>query len=119
MKKKVWEKSPEELIEQFYSIMELFPEAELRKMFGYPCAFLNGNMFCGLHENNMILRLSLQDREKALENQLGNIFAPMAGRILKEYIALSEAVLSDKKELNSIFKKSFNYVKSLPLKIKK
>ena len=35
---------------------------EKRKMFGYPCRFVNGNLFMGLHNNNMILRLPENDR---------------------------------------------------------
>ncbi len=119
MKKNTWEKSPQYLIDNFYAIMQLFPEAELRKMFGYPCAFFNGNMFVGLHESNLAVRLNAKDREKALQEQWGYIFAPIAGRIMKEYVALAEKVISNEDALHKVIEKSFAYVQTLPIKLKK
>lgn len=119
MKKKTWEKSPESLVRRFYEMMEFFPQAELRKMFSYPCAFLNGNMCVGLHESNMAVRLDPESRERALQEGWGNIFAPMAGRVMKEYVALSETTINNPKELHKIIKKSFDYVATLEPKVKK
>lgn len=119
MEKKIWDKSPEKLVDTFYSIMEAFPEAELRKMFGYPCAFFNGNMFAGLHESNMVVRLNVRDREKAIQEKVGNEFAPMAGRMMREYVALSKAILNNKTDLHKMMEKSFDFVKTLPKKVKK
>lgn len=119
MKKKTWEKSPEKLVACFYSVMESFPDAELRKMFGYPCAFFNGNMFVGLHESNMAVRLSPTDRERALQEKWGRVFAPMAGRVMKEYVALSDLIINDEADLYKVIEKSFCYVKTLPIKAPK
>lgn len=119
MKEKSWEKSPQALIDTFYFVMESFPDAELRKMFGYPCAFLNGNMFVGLHEGNMALRMSEKDREKMLDSNLGRVFAPMPNRIMKEYVALSNEVINDTNNLLKLLKKSYEFVNALPVKVKK
>jgi TfoX/Sxy family transcriptional regulator of competence genes len=119
MKKIAWEKSPQKLIDSFYHVMESFPDAELRKMFGYPCAFFNGNMFVGLHEDNLAVRLDVEEREKALQEGWGNVFAPMAGRVMKEYVALSEEMINSKDDLREVIEKSFNYVKTIPARIKK
>jgi hypothetical protein len=40
--------------------------AELRKMFGYPAAFVNGSMATGLHPEDWMLRLGGADRAKLL-----------------------------------------------------
>ena len=49
-------KSPEELVATFDEVMPGAP-ATKRKMFGFPAGFVNGNMFMGLFEESMILRL--------------------------------------------------------------
>jgi hypothetical protein len=51
-------KSPEELVAKFDEVMP-GPPATKRKMFGFPAGFVNGNMFMGLFEDSMILRLPL------------------------------------------------------------
>ena len=52
-----WRKSPKELVKTFESVMPGAPAA-MRKMFGFPAGFIHGNMFMGLHQGDMILRLS-------------------------------------------------------------
>ena len=98
--------------------MEYFPEAELRKMFGYPCAFLNGNMFVGLHQNDFAIRLLPKDRQDALDQKSGKIFAPMKDRVMKEYVALEAEVIYDRSALKQYVMKSFLYAKTLPEKKK-
>lgn len=52
-----WKKSPAELIAAFDAALVHQPHAERRQMFGYPCAFVNGNMAVGLHEDRVIARV--------------------------------------------------------------
>jgi hypothetical protein len=52
-----WKKSPAELIAAFDAAIVHQPHAERRRMFGYPCAFVNGNMAVGLHEDRLIARV--------------------------------------------------------------
>jgi hypothetical protein len=42
-----WRKSPDALVEKFSQIVPPDPRVERRKMFGYPAAFVGGNMFIG------------------------------------------------------------------------
>ena len=53
-----WRKSPQSLIDTFEAVMPGPPEVKRRKMFGYPSCFVNGNLMGGLHQSDMILRLS-------------------------------------------------------------
>lgn len=119
MEKRKWKKSPEPLVEAFFEVMNEFPDIELRKMFGYPCAFLNGNMCVGLHEDNMAVRISAAFRDEALQKKIGFIFAPMNGRVMKEYIALAPEILADRSKLRAIISTSLEYVKTLPKKTPK
>jgi hypothetical protein len=50
-----WRESPPELVETFDTVLP--PPAERRLMFGYPAAFVNGNMFMGLWQEHLVLRL--------------------------------------------------------------
>ena len=43
-----FDKSPPELVERFAAVMDRYPDAERKKMFGYPAAFVGGNMATGL-----------------------------------------------------------------------
>ena len=114
-----WTKPSRQLIEIFNDVVPGDKGVDRRKMFGYPCAFKNGNMFMGLHEKNMFLRLSKEDIDAFLElNQAGQ-FEPMPGRILREYVVVPFRILKDKEKLKEWIRKSLAYVSSLPPKPKK
>ena len=51
-----WRKSSPELIAAFDAALPDDRRVQRRKMFGYPCAFTGGNMFTGLHQENLIVR---------------------------------------------------------------
>ena len=42
-----WEKSPEDLVELFSVLAPKDAGVEQKKMFGWPCCFVNGNLFAG------------------------------------------------------------------------
>jgi hypothetical protein len=74
-----WKKSPPELIAAFDSALAGQPHAQRRQMFGYPCAFVNGHMAVGLHEDRVIARVPAEaERHPCL----------MLGRRMKEYAAV-------------------------------
>ncbi len=119
MEKGKWQKAPRELIDFFAEAMKYLPEAEPRKMFGYPCAFANGQMFTGLFEDTMFLRLSDTDREAFRTLEGARPFEPVAGRPMREYTVIPAAMLHDLPTLDAWLARSFNYAKSLPTKEKK
>jgi len=55
---KKWKPAPREAVVAFETVTSNLPGAEPRKMFGYSCVFVKGNMFAGLHEARMVLRLT-------------------------------------------------------------
>src|SRR5689334_10471893 len=57
-----WEKSSTKLADLFGELAPKDPNVELKKMFGWPCCFVNGNLFAGLHKQSMIFRLSAEDQ---------------------------------------------------------
>ena len=50
-------KSPPELVERFDAAAERHPDAERRKMFGYPALFVGGNLATGLFADTWMVRL--------------------------------------------------------------
>lgn len=111
-----WRKAPEALVQRFNDVIKGFPEAEPRKMFGYPCAFIKGYMFTGIHQESMILRLSPEDREALLAIEGAAPFQPMPNRIMKEYVSIPQSIIESDAELTLWIEKSLLYTNSLPPK---
>ena len=88
-------------------------------MFGYPCAFVNGNMFTGLHQDNMIVRLPEERREALKETGGASSFEPMKGRVMREYVALSAADIGTPDTLASRVSEAFDFAAAMPPKEKK
>ena len=112
-----WRKSPQDLIDLFESVMP-GPPATQRKMFGYPAGFVNGNLFMGLFQDDLILRLPDSRRQELLAANKVKLFEPMPGRPMREYVAVANALTCNKKELVAWVAKSFEYGASLKQKVK-
>jgi len=112
-----WRKPSDELIKLFEKITPV-PPATAKKMFGFPAAFVNGNMFMGLHQEDMILRLPEGPRAELLKMN-ARIFEPMTGRPMREYVIVPPSLLRDRNKLTSWVQKALEYGTSLPPKGKK
>ena len=117
MKGKPWPKPSQESIELLDHHVQRFA-AERRQMFGFPCYFVNGNMFAGTFSNVLFARLSVKDRENFDKDGLGNVFEPVPGRKMTEYRVLSKKIIEDPQSLDSWLDSSYNYVASLNPKMK-
>ena len=114
-----WTKSPEALQNLFIEALPDNPRIERRRMFGYPSAFVNGNMFAGLFQDQMFARLPPTDRA-ALERRFGPLpFEPMPGRPMKDYTRLPDEVVADEGEVAAWLAKSLAWSAALPAKVKK
>src|SRR5205085_6433971 len=92
---------------------------ERRKMFGYPGAFVSGNMFASLHGEKMIVRLPDAERQALLATPGARIFEPMAGRPMREYVVVPDSILADLPTLRIWTEKAFDYAMTLAPKEKK
>ncbi len=113
-----WKKSPPELVALFEAVLAREPQAEQRQMFGYPAAFVNGNMVTGLHQHDWMVRLDEKDRA-ALSAKGGRPFEPMPGRPMREYVVLPQAVLSERRALAGWIRRGIVYTAGLPAKAAK
>ena len=118
MEKGSWRKAPPELIEVFESVFP-GPPAVARQMFGYPAGFVNGNMFMGLLQEEMNLRLGPADRSELLAMEGASVFEPMPGRPMAEYVKVPPSLLANADELEAWVAKALAYGASLPLKAAK
>ena len=109
-----WEKSSPRLIAAFDALVPP-PPAERRKMFGYPCAFVNGLLFMGLWQEELMLRLP-EGEHAALQRLGGKPFEPMAGRPMREYVSVPSDLIYNPARLGPWVDKSFAYARSLPPK---
>lgn len=111
-----WEKPSDSLAKAFDEALPKTTRVEKRKLFGMPAAFVNGNMFAGLHNQNIALRLSEKDRAALLKSGWSQ-FEPMAGRPMKEYLTSPAEIKSS--ELKKWLNLSYDFVAAEPPKVKK
>jgi TfoX/Sxy family transcriptional regulator of competence genes len=107
-------KPPESLVALFGRAIGAMRGVEPRRMFGYPAAFVNGNMFSCLFQSSMILRLSDADRAACASEFGAMLFEPMPGRPMREYVALPDELLRSPRLLEAWLRKSRGYAAALP-----
>jgi TfoX/Sxy family transcriptional regulator of competence genes len=110
-------KAPEALIKAFGSAVPEVPSVERRTMFGYPCAFVGGNMFCGVYEDRIVVRVSDARREAAMRAG-ARPFEPMPGRPMRNYLEVPPAVVSELSALREWLSDALAYTATLPRKQK-
>jgi TfoX/Sxy family transcriptional regulator of competence genes len=108
-----WTKSPQSLIDLFDRSVPLAASVSRRKMFGYPAAFANGNLFIGLHQSDFVMRLSQDDRARFSAQYGERTFEPMKGRPMREYVRLPEELLTDTRKRASWIKRSLEYAQGV------
>ena len=114
-----WKPAPAELVRRFDEAIRGFPQAEPRKMFGYPAAFVNGNMMAGLFQDSMMVRLSAEDLVAFREMTGAELFEPMPGRVMREYAVVPQSVVKSEAKLRRVLADALRYSRSLPAKAAK
>ncbi len=115
----MWRKSPDELVDLFLSLQPADPDATSRRMFGYPCFFCGGNMFAGIHQESLFVRLNDDDRAALLALPGARPFEPMPSRPMREYACVPEVMLDDRLALESWLARALAHAHTLPPKVKK
>jgi TfoX/Sxy family transcriptional regulator of competence genes len=110
-----WKPASDEWIAAFDAALPDRGDVVRRKMFGYPAAFVNGNMAAGLHQDGLVLRLPPKDRE-ALTAEGGRPFEPMPGRVMREYVVAPQGLAKKKAALREWIERAIKHAESLPKK---
>ena len=108
---------PADLVTRFQEATREIQDVEHRKMFGFPAAFFHGNMFASLFNDSLIVRLPPNERE-AMSVLGGRPFEPMAGRPMREYVAVPDAIVKSHTDLIGWLTKVRAYAGTLPAKNK-
>ncbi len=114
-----WTKPPAELVERFQAALPAHPDLTPKKMFGYPAAFVKGNFFTGLHNDNVVIRLPDEVKAGLKELSGAPAFDPMGGRPMKQWWVVPKAVAGDGKKLKDFIGRAFEQVQPLPGKAPK
>jgi TfoX/Sxy family transcriptional regulator of competence genes len=113
-----WKKSPPELIATFERVVPSGRGVERRSMFGYPAAFVNGNMFAGLFEDSVALRLGEVDVVAAKDGGATD-FTPMPGRRMSGWVAMGGKRATDETALRRWVARACRHAEKLPAKAKR
>jgi TfoX/Sxy family transcriptional regulator of competence genes len=113
-----WPKSPPDLVERFGAVVAGIEELEMRQMFGYPAAFVGGNLTTSLHRDAWVVRLGEADREDRFADGWSG-FEPMPGRPMRGYVTLPPDVAADPDAARAWVERAAAYVRGLPPKQRK
>jgi TfoX/Sxy family transcriptional regulator of competence genes len=106
------------LLDEIVATLEFDAPVDYRPMFGCPAYFTGGNLFAGVWQETMMLRLS-EDERAEIAAAGGRPFEPMPGRAMKEYVALPPDMMADRDVAAAWVRKAAAYAASLPPKEKK
>lgn len=107
-----------EVLEIYEKLISEFPAIE-RKGKTMPYTSVNGHMFSFLDKNGKLsLRLPEANRNELIK-KYDTELSVQHGRIMKEYVLVTEKLLNNSKNLESYFKDSHEYVSSLKPKATK
>ena len=113
-----WRKPAPELVARFHEAVTGIEGLEVRKMFGFPAAFIGGNMTAGLHRDAFMVRLADEDRAARLAVGWAT-FEPIPGRPMREYVTLPAEVTADVDATRHWVERAAAYVRTLPRKAPK
>lgn len=89
-----------------------------QKMFGGIAFMLNGNMCCGIHEENLILRLNKELAREALDTKEASLF-DITGKPMNTIVSIPKEHVKTPTKLKKWLNVALNFNRTLPLKVKK
>jgi TfoX/Sxy family transcriptional regulator of competence genes len=93
-------------------IVSSWKSNDSKKMFGGICHLLNGNMFCGVYKDFLILRLGEEKAGEALRLPFVKPF-DITGRPMKGWVMVEERGFAGDEELKEWLEKAKAFVKTL------
>jgi TfoX/Sxy family transcriptional regulator of competence genes len=114
-----WTKAPQALMDLFVESLPDAPGLTSRKMFGYPAAFVHGNMMAGVFGDGVFARLPADLRAHLERDHAARPFEPMAGKPMKDYLGLPEAIVADEGRLAEVLAAAYRATAALPPKAEK
>ena len=97
------------------NVVSSWENTDSKKMFGGICHLLNGNMFCGVYKDFLILRLGEENAERALRLSFVKPF-DITGRPMKGWVMVEEDGFNKEEELETWLNQAKEFVRTLPTK---
>ena len=115
-----FEKSSPELVARFNEFLDRHaaPDVTRRQMFGYPCAWIGGNMTSGLFAQDWWVSVSEADREALLAMDGGHPLEVMPGKAMGRYVVMPGDVVADDAQLSAWIDRAIEFTRTLPPKKK-
>lgn len=100
------------LFDHIANLLSLRPGVSRSKMFGMPTVKVNGKAFAGLSQDKMVFKLAEAERLAALKLAGAQLFEPMAGRAMKEWVEVPVGQVSED-TLLQLAEAALHYVSTL------
>jgi TfoX/Sxy family transcriptional regulator of competence genes len=102
-----WKKVPADLAAAFDAALPPAIDVERRRMFGCPAAFVNGNLFAGLHEDRLMIRLPAEAAARP---------CVLLGRTMREYALFADAPEMPPRAMAAWIRRAYDFTRALPAK---
>jgi TfoX/Sxy family transcriptional regulator of competence genes len=105
----------EAIAERIRQVVAGWKNTSHKKMFGGVCHLLNGNMFCGVYKEFLILRLGEDAAADALEQEHVNVF-DITGRPMRGWVMVDRKGFKSDAMLKKWLDQAKAFVAALPPK---
>ena len=105
----------EELDARIQKIVARWKNTNSKKMFGGVCHLINGNMFCGVHKDSLILRLGAEIAAEAMTAAHVRPF-DITGKPMKGWVMVDREGYKSKEDLRAWLEKARMFAGTLPAK---
>ena len=105
----------EEIESRINKVISRWKNTEAKKMFGGICHLLDGNMFCGVYKDFLILRLGEEESNAALKLPFVRPF-DITGKPMKGWVMVEKEGFKSDDALRAWLFKAKKFVGALPLK---
>ena len=105
----------EELEMRIKGLVSSWQNTDDKKMFGGICHLMDGNMFCGVYKDFLILRLGEEAAQSALQKPHVRPF-DITGRPMKGWVMVASAGFKTEKALKGWLIQARAFVQTLPAK---
>jgi TfoX/Sxy family transcriptional regulator of competence genes len=105
----------EELETRIKKIVSRWKNTADKKMFGGVCHLLDGNMFCGVYKDFLILRLGEENAKEAMQLPSVRPF-DITGRPMKGWVMVDKGGFESEEALKQWLEKAREFASGLPAK---
>jgi len=105
----------QELDQRIKKIVSRWKGTNGKKMFGGVCHLINGNMFCGVHKDYLILRLGEDQSSDVLKHPYARQF-DITGKPMRGWVMIANDGYQSDADLKAWLDQAKAFAKSLPAK---